>query len=139
LDVPVAIHTSDLLYFLNGTQAPIHPTNALAAMIKVIGKNMQVKKRYGIKAEIVFDEELKLHEYGVDALAVATPVIPWDPLPSYYGWFGRGWRSVGGAGIFCLDRHVSRHFSMMGKSMLRVCENYMIWESRNFIRAWQSP
>ncbi|HPF21806.1 MAG TPA: MBL fold metallo-hydrolase [Syntrophomonas sp.] len=73
LDVPVAIHTSDLLYFLNGTQAPLHPTNALAAMIKVIGKNMQVKKRYGIKAEIVFDEELKLHEYGVDALAVATP------------------------------------------------------------------
>jgi glyoxylase-like metal-dependent hydrolase (beta-lactamase superfamily II) len=73
LDVPIAIQGIDLPYFLHGTQAPLYPTNAFAALIKAIGKNMQIKKRYGIEAEIVFEEELDLKEYGVDALAVATP------------------------------------------------------------------
>ncbi len=73
LDVPIAIQENDLPYFINGTQAPLYPTHALAALIKAIGQNMQVKKRYGIEAEIVFDQDLDLKEYGVDALAVATP------------------------------------------------------------------
>lgn len=73
LDVPIAIQSIDLPFFLNGTQAPLYPVNALAAMIKAIGNNMQVKKRYGIKADIVFDEELDLRDYGVNAYAIATP------------------------------------------------------------------
>ncbi|HPT69596.1 MAG TPA: MBL fold metallo-hydrolase [Syntrophomonas sp.] len=73
LDVPIAIQRIDLPYFLNGTQAPLYPTNGVAAVIKAVGRNMQVKKRYGIKADIVFDEELDLKSYGVDALAIATP------------------------------------------------------------------
>lgn len=73
LDVPIAIQRIDLPYFLNGTQAPLCPINKMAAMIKAIGKDMQVKQRYGIEADIVFDEALDLHNYGVNALAISTP------------------------------------------------------------------
>jgi glyoxylase-like metal-dependent hydrolase (beta-lactamase superfamily II) len=73
LDVPIAIQKIDLPYFLNGTQAPLYPISAMASLIKIIGKDMQVKQRYGIEAEIVFDEELDLHDYGVNGMAIATP------------------------------------------------------------------
>ncbi|MBP1762449.1 MAG: metallo-beta-lactamase superfamily protein [Firmicutes bacterium] len=73
LDVPIAIQRIDLPYLLNGTQAPLYPLTAMAALIKSIGKDMQVKKRYDIEADIVFDEELDLKEYGVNAVAIATP------------------------------------------------------------------
>lgn len=73
LDVPIAIQSIDLPYFLNGTQAPLYPINAIASVIKSIGQDMQVKKRHGIKADIVFDEELDLRGYGVNAYAIATP------------------------------------------------------------------
>lgn len=73
LDVPVAIHRTDVPYLLDGIQAPLYPQNKLAGIIKTVGQDMQVKKRYGLKADIVFDDELDLHDYGVDAQAVATP------------------------------------------------------------------
>lgn len=73
LDVPVAIHKIDEPYLLSGTQAPLYPTHAGARIIKTIGGDMQVKKRYGLQADIVFEEELDLNEYGVDARVVATP------------------------------------------------------------------
>ena len=73
MDVPIAIQRIDLPYFLNGTQAPLYPLNRIAALIKTIGKDMHVNQRYGIEADIVFDEELSLKEYGVNALAIATP------------------------------------------------------------------
>lgn len=73
LDVPVAIQTIDEPYLTNGTQAPLYPQNALAGFIKAVGQDMQVKKRYGLKADVVFDDELDLNDYGVDAKALATP------------------------------------------------------------------
>ncbi|MEN6327971.1 MAG: MBL fold metallo-hydrolase [Syntrophomonas sp.] len=73
LDVPVAIQQMDEPYLLSGTQAPLYPQYALASLIKAVGQNMQVKKRYGLKADLVFDDELDLHEYGVDAQVLATP------------------------------------------------------------------
>jgi glyoxylase-like metal-dependent hydrolase (beta-lactamase superfamily II) len=73
LDVPIAIQRIDLPYFLNGIQAPLRPINGMATLIKAMGKGMQVKKRYDIKADIVFDEELDLNEYGINAMAIATP------------------------------------------------------------------
>ncbi len=73
IDAPVAIHRIDEPYLLEGTQAPLYPQKAVARMIKSVGNDMQVKKRYGLKAEIVFDDELDLNNYGVDAKALATP------------------------------------------------------------------
>ncbi len=73
LDVPVAIQRMDEPYLLAGTQAPLYPQCAAAVFIKALGQNMQVKKRYGLKAEIVFDDELDLNAYGVDAKALSTP------------------------------------------------------------------
>ncbi len=73
LDVPVAIHRIDEPYLLEGTQAPLYPQSTLAAFIKSVGQDNQVKKRYGLKVDIVFDDELDLNDFGVDAQAVATP------------------------------------------------------------------
>lgn len=73
LDVPIAIQRIDAPYFHNGIQAPLYPANRLAALIKAIGKDNQVKKRYGLKADILFDDELDLQDYGVNARAIATP------------------------------------------------------------------
>ncbi|MDD3270439.1 MAG: MBL fold metallo-hydrolase [Syntrophomonadaceae bacterium] len=73
LDVPVAIHRIDEPYLLEGIQAPLYPQNALAGFIKAIGKDFKVKKRYGLKAEIIFDDELDLNCFGIDARAVSTP------------------------------------------------------------------
>ncbi|MEN6351583.1 MAG: MBL fold metallo-hydrolase [Syntrophomonas sp.] len=73
LDVPVAIQRIDEPYLLEGIQAPLYPQNTLARFIKAVGKDMKVKKRYGLKAEIIFDEELDLNDYGVDARAISTP------------------------------------------------------------------
>lgn len=73
LDVPVAIHKIDEPYLLSGTQAPLYPTHAGARLIKAIGRDLQVNKRYDLQADIVFEEELDLNKYGVDARVVATP------------------------------------------------------------------
>ncbi|HWR55474.1 MAG TPA: MBL fold metallo-hydrolase [Negativicutes bacterium] len=73
LDVPVAIQRIDLPYFLNGTQAPLYPVNGLGTFMKAVGQNMQVQKRYGLEADIVFDEDLDLQPYGVEGTAIATP------------------------------------------------------------------
>lgn len=73
LDVPVAIHKMDEPYLLAGTQAPLYPTHAAARLIKAIGQDMQVKKRYNLQADIIFEDEMALDEYGLDAKVVATP------------------------------------------------------------------
>jgi len=73
LDVPVAIQRIDEPYLLAGTQAPLYPRNAAARFIKAIGRDMQVKKRYDLQADIVFDDELDLSDFGLDAQVVATP------------------------------------------------------------------
>ena len=73
IDVPVAIQRIDEPYLFNGTQAPLCPTNRLAGFIKAVGKNSRVKKRYGLKADIVFEDELDLQAYGVKGRAIAPP------------------------------------------------------------------
>lgn len=73
LDVPVAIQRIDEPYLLEGIQAPLYPRNAAARLIKAVGKNMQVKKRYDLQAELVFDDELDLQDFGVDARLISTP------------------------------------------------------------------
>lgn len=73
LDVPVAIHKVDEPYLLAGTQAPLYPTHAAARLIKAIGQDKQVKKRFDLQADIVFEEEMDLSEFGLDAKVVATP------------------------------------------------------------------
>lgn len=73
LDVPVAIHQTDEPYLRKGIQAPLYPQNAMAGFIKAVGQDKQVKKRYDLKPDIVFDDELDLNSYGVNAQALATP------------------------------------------------------------------
>jgi glyoxylase-like metal-dependent hydrolase (beta-lactamase superfamily II) len=73
IDAPVAIQQIDEPYLLKGVQAPLYPTNRVASFIKAVGQDMQVKKRYNLQADIVFDEELDLAEYGVNGLLLATP------------------------------------------------------------------
>lgn len=73
LDVPVAIQKIDEPYLLAGTQAPLYPQHAIASVIKAIGQDMQVKKRYNLKADIVFEQELDLNDYGIAAKVVSTP------------------------------------------------------------------
>lgn len=73
VDVPVVIQRIDEPYLLSGTQAPLFPQNTLAKLIKSIGQDMQVKKRYDLQADIVFDEELDLHHYGIAGKIVTTP------------------------------------------------------------------
>lgn len=73
LDVPVAIQRVDEPYLREGIQAPLYPRNAAARFIKAMGNNMQVKKRYELQAELVFDDEMDLQDFGVDARLVSTP------------------------------------------------------------------
>ena len=73
LDVPVAIQRIDEPYLLEGIQAPLYPRSAAARFIKAIGRDMQVKDRYNLHADIVFDDELDLSDFGLDARVVATP------------------------------------------------------------------
>lgn len=73
LDVPVAIQSLDHPYLLEGKQAPLYPLNKAASLIKAIGKDMQVKKRYNLQAELVFEDELDLKDFGIDGRLVATP------------------------------------------------------------------
>ena len=73
LDVPVAIQRIDETYLRDGVQAPLYPRNTAARLIKAVGKNMQVKKRYDLQADLVFDDELDLQDFGVNARLVSTP------------------------------------------------------------------
>lgn len=73
LDVPVAIQKIDEPYLIEGVQAPLYPRNAAARFIKAIGNDMQIKDRYNLRADIVFDDELDLNDFGLDARVVATP------------------------------------------------------------------
>ncbi|HHV16945.1 MAG TPA: MBL fold metallo-hydrolase [Gelria sp.] len=73
IDAPIAIHRLDAPYFNQGIQAPLYPLNPIASAIKLVGKNLRVKKRYGIKADIEFKEKLELQEFGVQGLIIPTP------------------------------------------------------------------
>lgn len=74
IDAPIAIQRIDEQYMATGVQAPLYPMNKVTRLIKFVGKDMQVKKRYGLKAaDIVFDEELELSGFGVDGIVTATP------------------------------------------------------------------
>lgn len=74
IDVPIAIHCNDEQYLNEGKQAPLYPLNRVARVIKKIGKDMEIKERYGIKAEIVFDDNgLDLNKFGVVGKIFPTP------------------------------------------------------------------
>lgn len=73
IDVPVAIQRTDAPYLNQGVQAPLYPVHPVASAIKLAGKNLKVKKRYGIKADIVFKDRLDLQDYGVEGVILPTP------------------------------------------------------------------
>lgn len=73
IDAPVAIQRLDAPYLNRGTQAPLYPVDLLASAIKLVGKNLKVKKRYGIRADITFNNRLELEKYGVKGLILPTP------------------------------------------------------------------
>ena len=73
IDAPIAIHRLDAPYLNQGTQAPLYPLNPLAGAIKLVGQHLKVKKRYGIEADIVFNQKLELQEFGVQGLILPTP------------------------------------------------------------------
>lgn len=73
IDAPIAIHRVDAPYLNQGIQAPLYPLNSIASAIKRVGKNLKVKKRYGIKADIEFKQRLELQEFGVQGLILPTP------------------------------------------------------------------
>lgn len=65
----VAIHQSDSQAFSEGTNAPIIPINLTG---KLFMPFMKVKYET-TKTDIVMDDELDLHSYGLDGKVVATP------------------------------------------------------------------
>jgi len=72
LDVPVAIHRLDQIYLESGTQAPLHPLNRPAALIKRVGQDMRV--RHGnFKSDIIIDDQLDLLRFGVEGAILPTP------------------------------------------------------------------
>ena len=73
IEAPIAIHRLDALYLNQGVQAPLYPLNSIAGAIKLVGKNLKVKKRYGIEADIEFKQKLELEEFGVKGLILPTP------------------------------------------------------------------
>lgn len=73
IDAPVAIQAIDEPYLSSGIQAPLYPKNRLASVMKSVGKDMQVRKRYNIGADIIINEELDLKEYGVNGIITTTP------------------------------------------------------------------
>jgi len=72
LDVPVAIHRLDQIYLESGSQAPLYPMNRPAAFIKRLGQNMRVRHDH-FKADIVFDDQLDLMDFGVEGVILPTP------------------------------------------------------------------
>lgn len=73
IDVPVAIQRLDAPYLNQGVQAPLYPVNPVAGAIKLVGKNLKVKNRYDIKADIVFKDRLELQDYGIEGTILPTP------------------------------------------------------------------
>jgi len=73
MDVPVAIHYADDIYLRRGIQGPLYPVNFIAALIKVVGKRLKIKKRFTPRQQLVFEDELDLSEYGIEGKLVATP------------------------------------------------------------------
>ncbi len=73
IDAPVAIQEIDRIYLESGTQAPLFPLNRAAAFIKMVGQDMKVHKRYGLKADVVFNERLNLEAFGVEGEIIHTP------------------------------------------------------------------
>ncbi|MGS0763872.1 MBL fold metallo-hydrolase [Syntrophomonas curvata] len=73
IDVPVAIQRLDAPYLNQGVQAPLYPVNPVAGAVKLVGKNLKVKKRYGIKADIAFNNRVELEKYGIKGLILPTP------------------------------------------------------------------
>jgi glyoxylase-like metal-dependent hydrolase (beta-lactamase superfamily II) len=65
----VAIHRSDSQPFSEGRSAPIVPINFMGRLLMPFMKGTYETA----KANILIDDELDLHPYGVDGKAVATP------------------------------------------------------------------
>ncbi|WP_054695337.1 MBL fold metallo-hydrolase [Syntrophomonas palmitatica] len=73
IDAPVAIQAIDQTYLESGTQAPLFPLNRAAAFLKAVGQDMKVRKRYGLKADVVINERLNLESFGVAGEIIHTP------------------------------------------------------------------
>jgi len=74
IDAPVAIQRIDEDYMVRGVQAPLYPVGGMARIIGMVGKRLQVHPSSVLRAaDIVFDEDMDLREYGVDGALVATP------------------------------------------------------------------
>lgn len=73
VDAPITIHRLDAPYLNEGIQAPLYPVNLFTSLIKLAGKNLKVKKRYGIKADIAFKDRFELQDYGIEGLILPTP------------------------------------------------------------------
>lgn len=73
VDAPVAIHSDDLPYLLQGIQAPLYPTNNLARCLKAVGGNFKVRRRYNLQSEIILNEPMDLNTFGIAGKIIATP------------------------------------------------------------------
>lgn len=65
----VAIHRSDSQAFSEGRNAPLVPINLAGKLLMPFLKG----KYETAKADILMDDELDLHSYGIDGKAVSTP------------------------------------------------------------------
>jgi glyoxylase-like metal-dependent hydrolase (beta-lactamase superfamily II) len=73
LNVPVAVHKTDLPYLEAGVQAPLVARNKMAGFLKAIGRNFKVKERHGLRPEIILENSLDLQDFGVAGKIIATP------------------------------------------------------------------
>lgn len=69
---PVAAQVNDAEYMNCGVYAPVKPVSAAGSIIKFIFID-ENKKIPGMVPDIVFRDDLDLHEYGVEGKVIATP------------------------------------------------------------------
>ncbi|MCD6598986.1 MAG: MBL fold metallo-hydrolase [Dehalococcoidia bacterium] len=70
LDVPVAIHRADADYVRNGEIAPIIPRSLMGILALPFTSRGSIRP---VDPDIVFDEELDLRQFKVEAKVISTP------------------------------------------------------------------
>lgn len=71
--VPVVIQRQDEPFLTQGIQGPLYAKNGLAKLMKIKGKTLAVKERYGFTTDLTFSKQMDLRPYGVDGELLATP------------------------------------------------------------------
>ena len=73
LGVPVAVNSREAGYLAAGEFSPVVPINLTGKILLWSLKSIHEKHTDVVKADITFDEELSLDEYGIEGKAIVIP------------------------------------------------------------------